>query len=407
MKKLTSILSIGALSWAMAANITAVKVDGDLTGDKWGNAKYSEVLLYPQTTLTFNDKEAVEENKNRKAKKAMVAAIYNGKEIAFNVKWADKSKNTQKSNAIKAFGDGVALQIPTDYSNPDTLPYIGMGSKGRSVIVHLQKSAEPLFEPNGNGDISHQRDSSNVNVYNDEMSGRDGLTKFNEKVSSSSKSSYERSFIAEGFRSTTEIKDATSSFKGAMTYEEPYFFGLFGEEQWNATFTRDLQDSYIDLKDAFPIALAIWDGEKKGRDGLKHLSSWLSVELQEGKAEALDKTLASSKGDITKGKELALANCAACHNYGENNSMPMYMAPNLSNIGGYSTPAYIKESMIAPNAVVVPGYNRNAHPNFPWYNLDGKKRVSTMPDYSWLAPEEVDAIVAYFSTLKADKEEVK
>jgi len=408
MKKLLSILTIGAITALSGSVINAIKVNDSLeniNGDSevWSKAKYSKVTLYPQTTISFNDKEAVEKNKDRKAMEALVGAVYNGKKIAFNVKWLDESKNSQSSNAIRSFGDAVALQIPTNYQDPNKLPYIGMGSKDRSVIVHLQKSAEPLFEPNGDGDVYHQQSPNNVNQYDDEISKRDGLTKFNKKVATKAKSSYERSFVAEGFRSTTEIKDGSSSFSGDMKFEEP----LFGDKQWNTTFTRDLKSDYVELKDAFPLAVAIWQGEKSSRDGLKHLSSWVVVELKSGASDKFVKEFAPIKADIAKGKTLAEANCAACHNYGSTNMAPEFMAPNLSNIGGYSTASYIKESMVNPNAVIVPGYNRNAHPNTPWYNIEKGKRVSTMPEYSWLSQGDLNSIVAYFASLKAEKPKEK
>jgi complex iron-sulfur molybdoenzyme family reductase subunit gamma len=78
------------------------------------------------------------------------------------------------------------------------------------------------------------------------------------------------------------------------------------------------------------------------------------------------------------------------------------MAPELTNIGGYSTVAYLRESILKPSAVVVPGFNRNAHPNFPWYNLENGKRVSAMPDFSWMDEKSVNDMVAYFMTLKAE-----
>ena len=81
------------------------------------------------------------------------------------------------------------------------------------------------------------------------------------------------------------------------------------------------------------------------------------------------------------------------------------MAPDLSNIGGQATAAYIKESILDPNAVVVPGYNRNAHPNFSWYTVDKNgHRTSTMPPFSFLDQKTIEDIVAYLQTQKAEVE---
>src|SRR3989338_1500358 len=104
-KLLTTILSLGlAASAALAADptITALKVSEPLDTIKadsavWSKAKFETVTLYPQTAIYMNDKNAnsLPENVNPKAKKAQVAALYDGKNIALLVKWADGTKNIQ------------------------------------------------------------------------------------------------------------------------------------------------------------------------------------------------------------------------------------------------------------------------------------------------------------------------
>ncbi len=92
MKKiLTSILSLGlAASAALAADaITAVKVSDVSDASAWSKAKFSSVTLYPQAAVHMNDKKANAANEGDKAKKADVAALYDGKNIALMVKWAD------------------------------------------------------------------------------------------------------------------------------------------------------------------------------------------------------------------------------------------------------------------------------------------------------------------------------
>jgi len=141
------------------------------------------------------------------------------------------------------------------------------------------------------------------------------------------------------------------------------------------------------------------------RDGLKLLSSWIPVKLGDEKGgDALVTELTTApKGDVENGKNLVMQNgCMGCH-YIPGMSQPGYMAPGLANIGGYSTDAYLKESMVDPNAIVVPGYNRNAHPNTPWYNVIDGKRQSTMPPYP-LDDKSLDDMVAYMRTLKAEVE---
>jgi len=86
------------------------------------------------------------------------------------------------------------------------------------------------------------------------------------------------------------------------------------------------------------------------------------------------------EGDAVAGKALADTMCASCHSYGDKVAAMPTMALNLSNIGGYSTHAYLIESIKEPSAVEVPGYNRNAYKNTAWYTLGEKgERVSIMP----------------------------
>ncbi|MBD3808033.1 MAG: c-type cytochrome, partial [Epsilonproteobacteria bacterium] len=103
------------------------------------------------------------------------------------------------------------------------------------------------------------------------------------------------------------------------------------------------------------------------------------------------------------GKASVEAMCVACHTLSDSKKAAnAYMAPNLKGIGGYSTNAYLAESIKDPSAVVVPGYNRNAHKGSPWYNVDSKtgKRTSTMPPMM-TDDKMINDAVAYLKTLKA------
>jgi complex iron-sulfur molybdoenzyme family reductase subunit gamma len=340
----------------------------------------------------MNDQKANEANANNKAKKAQVAALYNGKDIAFMVKWADGTLNVQHGYKTDVYGDGFAVQFAEDYSNPEALPYIGMGSEGRPVVIHLQKAVREFYEPNGKGNVYYQMNRQQTEVF-----GKD-LAAFDAKVKRIGSNDYERTFVSEGFRSMTEIKDGSSKSYARL--------GRAGDA-WKGTLSRPMKDGYVDLHaGAIPVAFAVCDGEKMGRDGLKHLSSWVSVKLEgvaggEKLIEALDNT---PKGDVAAGKEaVAMNGCNGCHQV-EATDPANLMAPGLANIGGYSTAGYLRESLVNPSAVVVPGYNRNAHSNYMWYMEENGKRSSTMTEYSWLDETSMNNIIAYLQSLKAEVE---
>ncbi len=393
-KVLTTILSLGvAASAALAADgaITAVKVANVNDAAVWANAKFSSVTLYPQTAIEFNDKKANALTENMKAKKADVAAVYDGKNIALMVKWADKTKDVEQCMSSDVYTDGFAVQFAGATKKPQPLPYIGMGSTGRPVVVHLQKATAKVYEPNGNKDVGMQINRQQTGVFLKE------LAEFDAKVASLANTDFERVFVGEGFRSLTEVKDGSIKSNGAMAH---------GPSGWTGTLVRPMKDEYVNLNGTVPVSIAVWDGSNMGRNGLKNLSSWIAINLDGQKANAamVADLTTDSKGDAAKGKAASEANgCNGCHQMTAADPKSV-MAPSLKNIGGYSTASYLRESIVKPSAAIVPGYNRNAHANTPWYNIEKGKRVSTMTDYSHLSKGEVEDIVAYLKTLKAEVE---
>jgi complex iron-sulfur molybdoenzyme family reductase subunit gamma len=374
--------------------IVAKKTSHDVTkltasSKAWDYVEGAEVVLYPQTTIKMNDKKAHMINKVVHAKKATVKAIHDGRNIAFMIEWPDGTKSVQSGYKSDVYADGFAVQLPVRYDDPNKLPYIGMGSEGRPVVIHLQKAVRKVYEPNGNGDVGMQQ-----NVLSKPYFGTDA-GEYQDKVAKLAKRDYQRAFVSEGFRSMTEIKDGSEAFNADMQYTK---------KRWKGTVTRPLRDVYLNLDNgAFPVAFATWDGDRLNRDGLKLLSSWVPVKLsgKTGGEKLVAALTAKPAGDAANGKTLIEQNgCTGCH-YIPGLSMPSFMAPGLANIGGYSTAAYLRESLVEPNAVVVPGYNRNAHPNTPWYNVVDGQRQSTMPPYP-LDEKSLNDMVAYLKTLKAE-----
>ena len=381
---------------ADASAIVATKTSDSLSDVKpedgfWDDATFSNVVLYPQTAISFNDKKALELNKNNGSKTAKVAAVYNDKVIALSIQWNDASADVIQTATTDTYADGVAMQFAKT-TDATKLPYIGMGSEGREVAIYLQKVQFNTFEPNGNGNVDLQVSRNQTNLY-DQFESKD-LTDFDNKVANAGSDDYERVFVSAGFRSMTEVRGTESKSYMNITRTN---------DGWRAILVRPLKDGLADLSKSFPVAFALWDGGKHNRNGLKLLSGWNAVTLGAAN-DALVKSINEKvSGDLKNGAEQAAMNCGACHKF-PGSFAPDYMAPDLSNIGGYATAAYIKESIIAPNAVIVPGYNRNAHKNTPWYTLAGKKRMSTMPAFDWMDEKSLNDIVAYFQSLKAKGE---
>ena len=386
-KSLTlSLARLGASS-VMAQSLEVLHVKEDISkvgfsSALWQKAKAGSVEAYPQTTIEMNDAKLMAENANNKAKKISVKILQNGEYVAFLVQWKDATKNIQEGYASDVYGDGFAVQFPTVL---DKLPYVGMGSEGRAVIVHLQKATGKTYEPNNAKDVYHQLNSSNQNAFAGD------LVKYKAEVDAQGNGDYQRVFIAEGFRSTTQIRDNSEPSVMEMKYENG---------GWSGLLVRKLKSEHLDLsKGSFPVAFAFWDGGKKNRDGAKLLTSWVGVGAQ--KLVSLDEL---SGGDVANGEKIMMENCSACHQYKVVKNAPNYMAPELSNIGGYANASYLLESIVEPSAVVVPGYNTTAHPNFPWYTVDKGVRSSTMPPFGHLDEKSLKDLVAYLKTLKVEVE---
>ncbi len=336
-----------------ANSIKAMRVLGNVSNispisKAWLSSSFYDVILYPQTTLKVD-------NLNKKAKKARVKAIFDGKNISFLIQW-----KAQESNHNMIYKDGIAVQFPVVYSDAKKLPYIGMGDTNRAVTVYLQKATLDL----------------------------------NKIV----KSGYQGVFTSRGYGSMIQTIDNTITNKMQMIYKNGF---------WRATLSRAIKATSVDFsKGVFPVSFALWDGEQKSRDGLKWITPWIGIKLAtQNSDELLDTLQAEAKGDLNHGKKIALENCTTCHRYDEFNKAPQLMAPNLSNIGGYSTKEYIKESLLLPSAVIVTRENSSKEKNFFWYDIDLKGiKVSTMPSYDWLDKKSIDDLVAYLTSLKAELE---
>lgn len=385
------IISTAAAAAVSAAVIPAVTVSGDVAKAAAKDLKFVEVVLYPQLTVGNNDKAATAALSKEQPKKVMVAAVQNGKDIEIVVKWPDATKNLQSMNSSTTFGDGFAVQFAQKTGDTAQLPYIGMGSSGRPVVVHLQKAVEGFYEPNGNGNVEMQQHKDNWNAFGDDVKKRQ------QAVADAANRNYQKTFVSEGFRSMTEVRDAKEA---VMTM-------AYSGKEWTGTLVRPLKDANSDLSGSvIPVALAIWDGAGANRDGAKLLSGWLPIQVVAGKDAdaAVAEMTKKSSGDAAKGKKIAMDNCAACHIFPGSAAVPN-MAPKLSSIGGQATYAYLKESILNPSAVVVPGYNRNAHPSMQWYTLNDKgERESTMPPYQGvLSDKDVEDVIAFLQSLKGGK----
>jgi complex iron-sulfur molybdoenzyme family reductase subunit gamma len=411
---LTIGLSFAVASFVHAASIAPALVSGDLKtigldASQWQQAQAADVILYPQLTTVSLDEAGKKAMNDGEPLTMTVRALANDSHLALHLSWADETASAAGAQASNRYSDAFAVQFPQ--SAGDKLPYIGMGNSGNPALIHLKRYGKGVAQPmpsncreeagalvcsrHGAGEqagseasVQMTQDEANLNLYGEE------LAKYKKMQRARMDASYQRTFVAEGFGTTTELRKHNGAFFSSMRHEDG---------RWSAVLVRSLSDEVIDLKRAVvPMALAVWDGDRAGRDGIKWLSGWTPVVL--GEATQAKKLMAAlteePSGDAANGEQLALANCASCHRFDQHEAAMEMMAPNLTWVGGQATAAYIRESILNPHAVVVTGYNRYAHRATPWYNeVEGELR-STMPAFNFLPESDIEDMVAYFKSLK-------
>jgi len=384
MKRVLVLLLLLVLVANAQEKINAMKVPGNVSkigplSRAWLSTEYIDVVLYPHTIISKINSEVGIIDK--KAKKARIKALYDGENLSLLIEWKDTTINVQEGCCSKTRADGFALQFPVVYNDVEKLPYINMGSKDRAVIVHLREAAEQKKD-----------------LYFQSM--QEYFETYQKSAKESAKIDYGRVFISEGYRFVNEVKDDSALVLMDMVYKDG---------TWKATLSRPLKAEYLDLTNGtFPVSIVTWDGNLSSAERMEYISSWIGIKLfgTSGGDKLQESLKSQGEGDIYNGKKLAMENCVACHNFADSATAPVNMAPDLSNVGGYSTVQYLVESITNPSAVITPGYNPNTQSNFPWYNLDEEgNQISTMPLYDWMDEKSIEDLVTYFKTLKAEIEE--
>ncbi len=387
MKKAVGLAALGLAAFGYSAMadeqaffkyeiIEAKKVNKDLTANVydniWNSVKGKYVYLYPQISVRLNDKKANSLIPKKELKRALVKVAYNNDEIAVFVQWKDITPSTQAKYDTDSYADGVSIEFPNKFGRGITLPYIGMGDTNHPVTVYLQKS----------------------------VAGRD----------------YQKVFASEGFGSLTEIKENGTDIQ--MRYNKK-------NHLWTAVFVRPLKTENSNLKAGLvPIGFAIWDGKFDERDGNKSLSRWKFIRLKDYPLDKEYLTYVSwgvpytKLGNPKRGKQLMIQNgCAGCHRFDDQQTAPIGMAPNLSDIGGIANAVYLRESIVNPNDVVIRNLNPNRHYNkfvkpdkfkaypnndmYTWYVVNPDGTISSkMPPFSHLPEKDIKDIVAYLKTLR-------
>jgi len=358
----------------LASEIVEVRqVPGPLAPDPgaplWAGVPAREIPLAPQRTLRLHDRAANAALAEPAPRALSVRAVTDGRLLAVLLEWPDATEDRARLDELERYGDAAALQFPLRFGPGRRLPYVGMGDGEERVLLHLARA------------------------------GAEGTQV--------------RSAVAAGFGSSTRA-DAPA-VQAAMRHDRAH-------GTWRAVFVRPLAVGANDLaRGLVPVAFAVWDGARHERGGNKALSAWKLLRLP---GREVDPAFAAEleagrrpedRGDLARGKQLVDGMCAACHHVGDRRLARAGLAPDLTAIGLQATPAYLRESIVKPSAVIVPSPNaaqhqdrarpRDANGAFPraeafvWARTDaGGKQVSRMPPYAALPPADLNAMVTYLMT---------
>ncbi len=356
--------------------VEVVKVPGNVLGispfsKAWMSADFVKLKLYPYFLVPSNDKEVNSLNRDLKIKEISVKILSDGIHIAFLFKWEDTTIDFYNTDDIDKFYDGFSVSFAKEDSSH---PYVHEGSENRGVVTYVKKAKIKSMFLTDIGQEYGDFFGKNLETWKENIFFKQLLPG--------------KKIILEDILIHARSMD--------MVYKNGY---------WLASLTKNLDDSDLILnRNIFAMYIGVWNGSKFQRGSIKSITPWFLVKLNRKEDDLQDSyknEFKNANGDISKGKKLTDENCAMCHRYRDKNEAPLFMAPNLSFIGGYASYGYILESLLKPSKVIKRRYLRRTHPNFLWYEISKSgETVSTMPSFDWMSDKDIEDIISYLQTLK-------
>ncbi|GJL77891.1 MAG: hypothetical protein NPINA01_08800 [Nitrospinaceae bacterium] len=183
-------------------------------------------------------------------KKVSLSAVRNGSDIAFLLEWEDRTQDHSFGHSAR-FTDQAAVMFPLEPG--EEAPLITMGSENQVVNIWQWKAAWEKDMKDGKNKRSREKEnfspSSGTSVIGPE---RDSPVE---------------DLNAEGF-STLTIQDE-QNVQGK---------GVWKDNRWRVVFRRPLTNSDsadAQFKGATQMAVAVWNGANKERNGQKGIIGWI------------------------------------------------------------------------------------------------------------------------------------
>ena len=184
-------------------------------------------------------------------KEVTLSAVRNKAKMAIILEWGDSGKDNSFGYSER-FTDQAAVMFPLEPE--EEAPLITMGSEGRTVNIWQWKAAwQNDLEPEKQNQFRGRRNTA------PSLSGESGPI--------SDRLSPVEDLNAEGFSTLTIQEEQNVQGKG-----------VWRDNRWRVIFRRSLRDS--DTADAqfdgsTQMAIAVWDGANKERNGQKGIVGWI------------------------------------------------------------------------------------------------------------------------------------
>lgn len=218
----------------------------------------------------------------------LVRAVHNSKEIAFHVSWEDTHRN---ASAVRTeqFSDGLAIQ----FALSDDAPFIAMGGTGGKVNIWFWL-AEREMRP----DVDSEYPGMVADCYEFTSPGNGSPRKteyfFEPRPAAQHAALFlpawkTGNWLANPLRSTP-VDDLNAHGFGTLGMQKPAEQNVFAAATWDkgvwrCIFRRAMNNGQTN--DAqfrpglhLPVALALWDGCARDRDGQKSITIWHDLEVQ-------------------------------------------------------------------------------------------------------------------------------
>ncbi|MDO8545255.1 MAG: c-type cytochrome [Opitutaceae bacterium] len=200
-----------------------------------------------------------------------IRAVHDGSRVAILCTWRDPIANGAPVR-VQDFQDAVALQ----FSMNGQTPFIGMGDKANAVNIWQWKAGWQQERSESRQDV----DTVYVSMHSDLYFRTDALYRTAEAAGNLLAQPAHVSPIedgnARGFGTFTSQPASGQNVTG---------WGIWRDSHWSVVFVRELQsgetaDVQFAIGKPVPVALAVWDGQNRDRNGRKVVSNWYQLALE-------------------------------------------------------------------------------------------------------------------------------